>query len=264
MIKAEVVADSVSPRGHRLTTFECVFHRFILPEVNTYRMFSRSASSSRAIPLVKRIEEVRTKPAMPVEWGRNQMGMVAAELLDDATVEECEAVWLEAAAAAADYADYLGTKKVHKQLAARILEPFLWQTMVISSTDFSNMFNQRIHPDAQPEFRVLAIRMKEALDNSKPELVNYNEWHLPFITDEERSQLSLDDQQKVSVARVARTSYGSHGEFNARKDIDLFLRLTEADPPHWAPMEMIATPAETALSGLAGNFTGWQQLRHTI
>ena len=35
MISAKVIADSVNPAGQRITTFECVFPRWILAEVNT-------------------------------------------------------------------------------------------------------------------------------------------------------------------------------------------------------------------------------------
>ena len=44
---AEVLLDSVNPTGQRLTTFVLRFPRFVLSEFNTYRMFSRNASSSR-------------------------------------------------------------------------------------------------------------------------------------------------------------------------------------------------------------------------
>ena len=43
---AEVLLDSVNPAGQRLTTFVLRFPRFVLPEFNTHRMFSRNASSS--------------------------------------------------------------------------------------------------------------------------------------------------------------------------------------------------------------------------
>ena len=69
---ARVLLDSISPAGVRLTTMEATFHRFILPEFNTHRAFSRNAASSRAIPIKKVIAAVRDDPAMPVFWGKNQ------------------------------------------------------------------------------------------------------------------------------------------------------------------------------------------------
>ena len=40
--EAKVLADSVSPAGHRLTTLEATFPRFVLAEFNTHRVFSRN------------------------------------------------------------------------------------------------------------------------------------------------------------------------------------------------------------------------------
>jgi thymidylate synthase ThyX len=262
MIEATIIADSISEEEYRLTTIECTFHRFILPEINTYRMWSRSAQSSRAIPLNKRITEVKENPAIPVYWGKNQRGMVAEEELSYEQQVEAESVWVEAANAAADYATYLQQMNLHKQTAARILEPYLWQTNVISSVDWNNMFRQRIHPDAQPEFKVLAEKIKEELENSTPTLVQQKEWHLPYISDEERNSYDIETLKKVSVARVAKTSYGNQGGWDVEKDLQLEERLFNAEPKHYAPYEMIATPA--GMFAPKGNLLGWRQLRHMI
>lgn len=262
LINAKVILDSVSPQGIRLTTIECTFHRFILPEVNTYRTFSRSAKSSRAIKLKDRIDEVRNNPAIPLYWGREQIGMVAKEELSEQEKVQAEILWLEAAEDAVAYAEKLSEMQVHKQTASRILEPFLWQTNVISSTEWDNMLKQRIHPDAQPEFKVLAEEIKKALDDSVPNFVNLGEWHLPYITLREKQTYNLETLQKASVARVARTSYGKKKEWNIDKDIELENRLFTADPKHYAPYEMIATP--TFMPHVEGNFKGWRQLRHLI
>jgi thymidylate synthase ThyX len=261
VIEAKIIADSVSPSGDRLTTIECRFHRFILPEVNTHRMLSKSAQSSRAIPLSKRIEEVRENPALPVFWGKSQIGMVAENELDDWDQGELRSVWLEAANAAADYATILGQAKLHKQTSSRVLEPFLWQTNVMSSTDFGwkNLLKLRDHPDAQPEFRALAVKIREAYEESVPQQVEYGQWHLPYLTEDDYF-LTLVEQQKVSVARVARTSYGNADGFDWSKDLELESRLYLANPRHDAPYEMVARASENI--DLMGNFCGWEQLRH--
>jgi hypothetical protein len=259
-ISATIIEDSINESGHRLTTMECTFHRFILPEVNTYRMWSRNAASSRAIPLKRRIQEVLENPAIPVEWGKNQRGMVAEQELASDKASECISTWIEASYAAADYAQILESIGLHKQIASRILEPFIWHTSVISATDFSNCFEQRIHKDAQPEFRELSIKMKEALDSSNPKIVHSGEWHLPYISTEEKQDFDIEDLKKISVARVARSSYLNQNKKDFDSDRQLYERLISADPPHLSPFEMIATPSDQAL----GNFNGWQQLRHMI
>ena len=68
MIKAEVVADSLSPQGDRLTSLLITFPRIILAEVNTHRMLSKNTSSSRAIPFNKMVEVVQNNPFIPIAW----------------------------------------------------------------------------------------------------------------------------------------------------------------------------------------------------
>ena len=261
MISAKVIADSINSKGDRLITMECTFHRFILPEVNTYRMWSRNAASSRAIPLKRRIREVRVNPATPVHWGKNQRGMVAESVLEANDVDAARYQWVKAANHAADVAEEFDNLNLHKQVAARILEPFLWHTSVISATDFSNCFAQRIHPDAQPEFQQLALKMKEAVDNSTPIPKNYDQWHLPYVTGAEEI-LNLDTKKKISVARVARSSYLNQDKTDIDADIALYERLISADPPHLSPFEMVARPAGEF--PVLGNYKGWHQLRHLI
>lgn len=86
--EAKVLADSVSPAGVRLTTLEVTFPRFILAEVNTHRMLSRSSASSRAIPIEKRIKAVEEDPFVPEAFGRNRKGMQATEVLEGGEADD--------------------------------------------------------------------------------------------------------------------------------------------------------------------------------
>ena len=49
MYKCEILADSLSPQGNRLTTFKITYPRIVHAELMTHRVFSRNAASSRAI-----------------------------------------------------------------------------------------------------------------------------------------------------------------------------------------------------------------------
>ena len=55
MISAKVIADSIS-NGVRITSLQLHLPKFILAELNTHRVFSRSSASSRAIPTDKIIQ----------------------------------------------------------------------------------------------------------------------------------------------------------------------------------------------------------------
>src|SRR4051794_21142178 len=124
MISAEILADSLSPCGSRLTTFKLVYPRFIHSELLTHRLFSRNAASSRAIPIIKMIRSILRSPAKPVSWGQNGKGMQAKRDLPSGRRAAAELVWLLACWCACGFSWLLYKLGVHKQLANRVTEPF--------------------------------------------------------------------------------------------------------------------------------------------
>ncbi len=262
-IKAEVLADSVSESGHRLTTLCVTGHRFILAEFNTHRKFSRNSASSRAIPYKKMREKVINQLAYPVSWPAEQKGMQGGAELSAEKVEIAKNIWYYAMEAALDKADNLHSLGVHKSVVSRLIEPFLPHTILVSATDWDGFWAQRCHPDAQPEIHQLADKMKEAYDASEPQYVSYSGWHLPLIQPDEH-ELDIATKQKLSVARCARVSYLTHdGKRDLFADINLYNRLATHVPAHASPFEHVATPAES-WKRPSGNFTGWHQLRHIL
>lgn len=257
---ARVLLDSISETGTRLTTMEVTFPRFVLPEWNTHRVFSRNSSSSRAVPTSKLIERALLEPAMPAEWGRNKAGMSASEELGEEEARQAQALWLEARDAAVAQARKLQDLKVHKQVLNRILEPFLWHTVIVTATEWGNFFELRCSPNAQPEIREAAMLMRDALANSQPTLVRDGGWHLPLMQDDERG-LDIDEQKKISAARCARVSYLTHeGKRDVEKDLELCERLQ--NDRHLSPFEHVATPAGD--DAFHANFRGWVQMRAAI
>lgn len=261
MIYAKVVADSVTGKGQRLTTMEVGMHRFVLAEFNTHRAFSRNSASSRAIPVKKQTEKIVMSPAMPVEWGVNKSGMQADEVLDEQTARRAERIWKQAALNAVESARQLEELGVHKQVTNRILEPFMWHKVIVSSTEWQNFFDQRCSPLAQPEMRLVAEAMRDAYNNSVPNLIFTGEFHLPYL---EKSEEHYDHSLKIytSVARCARVSYLNHNNKKSTlDDFGLYQKLVSADPQHLSPLEHIATPIRDGLD-VSGNFDGYAQLRH--
>jgi len=258
MIYALVVADSISPTGDRLTTVEVRMHRWVLAEFNTHRVFSRNSASSRAVPPHKRILSVTESPAMPVYWGLEQSGMQDAGKASDKVAVLANRAWRRASHNAAGSAEELMDLKIHKGLTNRLLEPFLYHTVVVSATEWQNFFAQRISELAQPEIHEAAKCIKTAICNSMPAYLDYGEWHTPY-SDKDRP----DDERKVqAVAGCARVSFENHGGTRVfSKDEDLYTKLSEADPAHASPFEHVATPVD---SGTLGNFQGYQQLRHQM
>lgn len=265
---ARVVLDSVSPVGARITTMEWVYPRFIHAEVMTYRMFSRNTSSSRAIPIKKMAERVLSDPAGPVWWGRNQQGMQAREELVGWRKWTAQQLWYKSRYAMVGTA--LGMyyiSDLHKQVANRVMEPWYWITAVITASPvaWENCFRQRVHPDAQPEFRHLAILALEAYHGSKPEerIV-----HAPFVYGHETDIPSVDALKRVSVARCARVSYETHlGYRDLGADLDLYKKLhleqDDGEVPHTSPAEHVLT-AHDDPSYRSGNVFGWVQHREEV
>ena len=260
MIYAKVIADSISNvHGNRLTTLEVNMHRFVLSELNTHRAMSRNSASSRAIPVRKMIDMVRSNPAIPIEFGSAKKGMQAGPPIEGKDANTARGIWVDASECACFHAEELLTLGVHKQVINRILEPFLWHRAIISATEWDNFFHQRRSPLAQPEIRALADAIHEAIAASRPTTAYFLEWHMPYITEEDREKLSLDNARKVSAARCARVSYLNHeGKSDTKADIALFDKLSTANPPHWSPLEHVACPYSPATER---NFNGWTQLR---
>ena len=146
-IEAQIVADSISPQGHRITTFLLTFPRFILAELNTHRMFSRNSASSRAIPFEKMVKMVQEDPFIPIAWQKDHKGMQGTEYITDATdwgsLDCCRMDWLQARYNAVYMAESLHNLNVTKQLCNRLLEPFMWHTVLVTATEFENFFELR-------------------------------------------------------------------------------------------------------------------------
>jgi hypothetical protein len=273
MITAKLIADSLSPEDVRITTLQLRYPKFIHQDFMTHRVFSRCASSSRAVPVAKVLNQVRLDPAMPIHWGANRPGMQALEELPQILINSCKEKWIEAANAAADIAEVMALGiGLHKQTANRILEPFMFIHVVVTSTEWGNFFELRDHADAQPEMRELAIQMRKARSASAPEMRHRERdtqgaWHLPYITEGERAIYEAQPHMlaKMSAARCARVSYENHDgtEPDMKKDLELFEKLAGSTPRHASPLEHQAYPLAAPLSK-SRNFTGWRQFREVI
>jgi hypothetical protein len=273
MIEAKVIRDSISEDEHRLTTLEVVMNRFVLAEFNTHRMFSRNSASSRAIPLARQIERIQEEVARPSVWATEQKGMSGGDPLDDDGEAQARMVWDEAAALAVSKAKILGDMGVHKSICNRLLEPFMWHTVIVTATEWDGFWWQRLHRTAMPEMRLVAEAMYDAYMMSTPVEVKEAEWHLPYVDDDEIELMRQNEFKpwQISAARCARVSYLTHdGVRSFEADYELYLKLAHrpdmvlfdpmSDPPHASPLEHVATPDLGQWA--PGNFHGWAQLRH--
>ena len=261
-----------------MTTMEITFHRTVLAEFNTHRMFSRNSASSRAIPVEKMLTRAVANPAWPLTWRSEQPGMQGGDELTGDDLIEAQALLENCAEYTVRQIDaYVKSHpdkstRLHKSYVNRMLEWFSWHTAIVTSVEWDNFFTQRCHHKAQPEIGVLAEKMWEARVRSTPTKLGIGEWHTPYIQPDEAE---LPDELKlpISAARCARVSYlTQNGVRSLEDDVTLFYdRLLAGitdhdDPPHWSPLEHVCTPDlhNDDVWGNLGRSAGsiWQQLRH--
>lgn len=195
LTSAEIIADSISSKGHRITTVKMVFPRYILAELNTHRMFNRNSASSRAIPFRKMVRSAIDNPFIPIAFQKDHTGMQGSEYLDPElpinigsfssilknvfkySYDEIEDMeddggyddiadmviellatplkdgddyrktpaewWLWCRDRAIESATIMASIGVTKQIANRILEPFIYHTALITATEWQNFFELR-------------------------------------------------------------------------------------------------------------------------
>lgn len=296
MFRAQVVLDSISPEGHRLTTIRAEFPKYLQQEINTHKILSRSAASSRATPVestlarllgraeTERAPAIAPDPFVPLRFERNASGMQSQTPLTDGDEQIARAIWLSAMKMACSHAEYLHQKDIHKQFINRIVEPYVWSRCVLTGTEWANFFALRTHEKAEPHFRYLARAMWIAYRRSTPQPVNYGEWHLPFVKPSDRDEMAtkrreigglamqpspdrnrLSDEAyylaRLSAARCARVSYAMHDRKKRptiQDDLELWERLVGETPKHVGPLEHQATPFHPAVQA------GQPQLRSNL
>jgi len=172
-ISAEIVADSVNDFGNRVTTMLVTFPRYILAELNTHRMFSKNSASSRAIPFAKMVKAVQENPFIPIAWQKYHSGMQGTEYYsEEAIINHAKSVWLESrdnqVRLAKELSEgYKGQNPITKQFCNRLLESFMWHTVLITATEWENFFHLRC-----PQYTMLyshngEVRGKEVYRSKK-------------------------------------------------------------------------------------------------
>lgn len=273
MIEAKVIEDSISEAGARLTTLQLRYPRYIHADFMTHRVLSRNGSSSRAMPVAKLVSASLRDMVEPIRYGMNQAGMQAATAnLEGAALERARAIWRHMAETCAAGAIELSELGLHKQWANRPTEWFGHISLVVTATEWSNFFELRDHPDAQPEIEVLAGLMRSAMSTSMPwtrelDRTSAYNWHLPYVSADERFEYQDQPEllAKASGARCARTSYLTHDGADPviGKDLELYNRLVGSRPLHASPTEHQGYPMRLA-TAQSKNFRGWRQWRERV
>lgn len=268
-ISAHVVADSISPQGIRLTTFELTYPRIIHSEFMTHRMISRNAASSRAIPFSKMKEQLHGEP---VRFGAASPGMQDKGQEHERHVgagNTARQWWAMARESAVMFAENLHNAGYHKQVVNRLTEPFQIIKVVATATEWENFFWLRDDSAADPTLAELARVMRIAKEQSEPVLLYPGEWHVPYVDmevyEDETERLvkysithteirggevcidisPLDAEQAlcVSSARCAAVSF-RNVDYTYDKSIEVFHRLVGDERKHASAFEHQGTPIQ--------------------
>ena len=272
MFNCQILADSLSPQGHRLTTMKITFPRFILAEFNTHRMFSRNSASSRAIPFNKMVKMVIQNPFIPIAFQKEHKGMQGTEYLDPnkkytfkevqmiihetlkkgyfneeeeqwdesfLPVDEamnkyvnpillssdegltCSEWWLKTRDLVIGCAYVLSSFGVTKQLVNRLLEPFMWHTVIVTATEWENFFKLRCpqytfnmgDQDTDEEF--VFKSKKDAIEFfGVDEIVEYDQGHgiaISDLTDMQWLELNTS-QAEIHIQAIAELMWDAYNE----------------------------------------------------
>lgn len=230
----------------RLTTWQLTFPRFLLAELNTHRMLSRNSASSRAIPPEKQIARVMDDPFIPETFNLRVKGMGVGAAVDERTQRSARAAWIAASREACGSAQHLLDLGLDKSRINRLLEPFLWHTAIVSGTEWEHFFALRDHPDAQPEFQILAHEMRLTwLSNGAPARLAPGEWHQPMLTATEKIRSSEPHKvrfwNEVAAGRIARVSFDTQDKTEDLGDSRVRTERLMGNG-HFSPLEHVARP----------------------
>ena len=213
------------------------------------------------------LRRCRDTPFVPIKFMKEHKGMQGTEYLEGAELKEAIHNWSVSCTDAMYNAQHLSESGVTKQLCNRLLEPFMWHTVICSATEWQNFFALRAHEAAEIHIQKIAYMMLDAYNHNTPTKLKWGEWHIPFgdQMDEDRikelGQTKLQHLQKVKIAtaRCHRISYLNYeGKDDYEKDI--VLHDNGVKMGHWSPFEHCAV----AYAKSSGNFNGWLQYRKTF
>ena len=251
-ISARVVACTRWEDSKVRTTLECVYPKFLQAELNTHGLLSRSAMSSRAVPLARVLEQVENDPYVPRRFGINSKGMQPAEYAEEGTPDYIRAKsgWLRARdAAVTAVRDLVGGVDVHKQHVNRLLEPFMWTIGVVTAEEWENFFALRLplmpyetrvdsgYIGAMTDMSDLALEMYRALTGAAPSIQPF---HVPYVDLAAELTAAVRVPSTllgVSAMRCARVSFRPYVAGTTSYEEDAAKSRELVENGHWGPFQ---------------------------
>lgn len=269
-INAKLIADSINVMDSRLTSWELEYPLSIHAELMTHRAFSRNAASARAIPYHTMRDSIEENPALPIRWGTHQKGMQSGSDMSENHRNAAIASSKDAMFGCIQVADYIHDDlEGHKSIVNRLLTPWAHIKVIVTSTSpgLHNFFALRAHPDAEPNFQVLAYKMLKLYTEHIPLKVEQGDWHIPYA-DMVHPSRTQQEKIKIAVARCCWVSYNKPGKpIDELNMDDAFERHDSAAAAgHMSPFEHCALATFDYTQRQMSNFdtpifSGWKQYR---
>lgn len=217
--------------GHELNSFDIEMPRYLIPELSKHRVTGFNTASSRAISYGRMRDAVSSRPFIFPVFAKKHTGMVAKNYFnpDDRNTSDFEIdkeirrIWQNLVDTTLYTTDALDNLNVSKQMINRILEPYSYSKLIITSSFWQNFFNQRCsvfensseNPidysalteyerlmankgDAEPNMMALADAIKKAYDDVKPKALLPGQWHLPNLSEDSQKLVNdyLESEKK--------------------------------------------------------------------
>lgn len=253
MYTAEVILDSISEEGHRITTVKVIYPHAVHKDMLRHRCMNRNVESFRAQPPEKLIKALRSGHAFkPDVFAKRTQGMgqsveevqgaeVAAQMWDAHVLKTC--------ALAGEFIKM----DVAKQQVNFLLQDLCPLTEIITATDWSNFYALRTElkgdgtPVARPEVYKTAVAIRDVIEASRPTIRTH---HIPMLTSDEWSgervvaidDASLDFLVGVSAGRCAKISYGDYDWTLEDRQIGYDRSRKLLEHGHMSPFEQQARP----------------------
>ena len=238
-----VVVDSIEYVGEEEVfdiSVSSDYHNFLANGITVHNCFSRNASSSRAVPVERTIQNILNDPWVPSDVYKNCKGMQGKDIVNEDDYDSFCEHWDDAKLQAIEVAHKMIKEGFHKQHINRILEPFTKIKVIVTATEWDNFFKLRLARDADPEIQDLAKAIKLSMDNAA-EYIYVNALcgcTLPYVNIDEIE--AIEDRRMlklISAARCARVSYLNHDGSapDILKDLKLAKHLIESG--HMTPFE---------------------------
>lgn len=266
MYTADVVADSISPEGHRITSVKVVYPHAVHKDMLRHRAHNRNVESFRAQPPEKLIEALRSGHAfMPDVFAKRTKGMGQSHE-EISEMESAQALWRTHIENATWVAEEFLKMGIAKQQVNFLIQDLCPLTEIITATDWSNFYALRMErrddgtPVARPEVYKTAEAIHAAISESTPKKLGYGDHHLPMLTDDDfneiNNRLRLGYPEGyfevewywicVSAGRCARISFGDFDWRNEPREDSYRRAIRLLQSGHMSPFEQQAKPFSLA------------------